>query len=183
MLVEISKPDFEVELDIAYATCNNFTAAPIYKSSRCFLHADAALLLKKAIIMARELGYQFKIFDGFRPTEAQEKMWDFCPDPTFLAPPERGSAHSRGVAIDLSLIDNESGEELDMGTAFDAFTPLSFHGSIDISKEAQKNRFILLGIMSAAGFDFYKNEWWHYQLFDARKYELLSDAELGNIMM
>jgi D-alanyl-D-alanine dipeptidase len=66
-----------------------------------------------------------------------------------------------------------------MGTAFDAFTPLSHHATSEIPLEAQRNRFTLLGLMSAAGWDFYGKEWWHYQLFDARsRYPLLSDGVL-----
>jgi len=137
----------------------------------------------KAAKIAEKFNLRFKIFDAFRPTEAQQVLWNHTPDPTFLAPPEKGSAHSRGVAIDLTLIDIH-GNELDMGTAFDAFTPLSFHAVTEgISVEAQKNRLIMLGIMSAAGWDFYKNEWWHYQLFDAKKYALISDSDAGTGMM
>ena len=70
-----------------------------------------------------------------------------------------------------------------MGTGFDAFTPLSHHGSREISAEAQRNRLLLLGLMSAAGWDFYRNEWWHYQLFDARFFPLLSDGDAPSAMM
>jgi D-alanyl-D-alanine dipeptidase len=70
-----------------------------------------------------------------------------------------------------------------MGTAFDAFTPLSHHGRTDVSTEAQRNRLLLMGLMTAAGWDFYRNEWWHYQLFDARRYPLISDADLVRPMM
>ena len=56
-----------------------------------------------------------------------------------------------------------------MGTAFDAFTPLSHHGRTDVSAEAQRNRLLLMGLMTSAGWDFYRNEWWHYQLFDQRR--------------
>src|SRR3546814_17413263 len=72
---------------------------------------------------------------------------------------------------------------LDMGTGFDAFTPLAFHGSLDITPAQQRNRALLLGIMTAAGWDFYRNEWWHYQLFQPRRYPLLSDADAGTSMM
>ena len=71
-----------------------------------------------------------------------------------------------------------------MGTEFDAFTPLSHHANTDIAPDAQRNRFTLLGLMSAAGWDFYSKEWWHYQLFDARaRYPLLSDSVLTPPMM
>ena len=103
-------------------------------------------------------------------------------DPEFIADPRRGSPHSRGVAVDLNLLD-EGGRELDMGTAFDAFTPLSHHGRTDIALEAQRNRLLLMGLMTAAGWDFYRNEWWHYQLFDARRYPLVADADLPRPMM
>jgi D-alanyl-D-alanine dipeptidase len=132
--------------------------------------------------LARALSLRLKIFDAFRPSEAQWMLWNACPDPNFLADPRRGSPHSRGVAVDLTLIDG-SGNELDMGTAFDAFTPLSHHGNTEVSLEAQRNRYVLLGLMSAAGWDFYGNEWWHYQLFNPRQYPLLGDADLPTPMM
>jgi D-alanyl-D-alanine dipeptidase len=109
-------------------------------------------------------------------------LWNANPDPDFVADPRRGSPHSRGAAVDLTLLDNK-GRALDMGTPFDAFTPLSHHGRIDISAEAQRNRFLLMGLMIAAGWDFYRNEWWHYQLFDARRYPLVCDADLPQPMM
>jgi len=122
---------------------------------------------------------RFKIFDAFRPSEAQWALWNFRPDPDFLADPRRGSPHSRGVAVDLTLIDGATGAELDMGTGFDAFTTQSYHGDTTVSREAQRNRHILLGVMSAAGWDFYRREWWHYQLFDSRRYPVLSDSVLA----
>jgi D-alanyl-D-alanine dipeptidase len=177
-LVSIAPPEFDVALELAYATPRNFTGAPIYRRAAAYLHADAAAALARAIALARPLGLRLKIFDAFRPAEAQWKMWTHTPDPEFLADPRRGSPHSRGVAIDLTLLDGDGGE-LDMGTPFDAFQPQSHHARTDIPPVAQRNRLTLLGLMTAAGWDFYRNEWWHYQLFDARRYKLLSDAEAG----
>ena len=62
-------------------------------------------------------------------------------------------------------------------------TPLSFHASTEISVEAQRNRALLLGLMTAAGWDCYLNEWWHYQLFNPKRYPLLSDSAAGTRMM
>jgi len=175
MLVAIAPPAFDVVLDIAYATPNNFTGKPIYRRAAAYLHPVAAEHLSRAIGLAAALGLRLKIFDAFRPTEAQWAMWNHTPDPNFLADPRRGSPHSRGVAVDLTLI-GANGAELDMGTGFDAFTPHSHHGDTSVSPEAQRNRLILLGLMTAAGWDFYRNEWWHYQLFDPRRFPLLSDT-------
>jgi D-alanyl-D-alanine dipeptidase len=181
-LVEIAPPAYDVDIFIAYATEQNFTGAPVYSRPACYLHPEAAEALARAIHYAGELGFRLKLFDAYRPTEAQWALWNHTPDPEFLANPERGSPHSRGVAIDLTLLD-ANGKELDMGTAFDAFTPLSHHGASNISTEAKRNRLILLGIMTSAGFDFYRNEWWHYQLFNSRQYPLLSNATAGTNMM
>jgi D-alanyl-D-alanine dipeptidase len=182
-LVRIIPPAFDVDLSIAYATADNFTGKPVYGRPDCWLHADAAECLSKAIALARPLGLRLKVFDAFRPQEAQWILWNFNPDPEFLADPRRGSPHSRGVAVDLTLVDDH-GHDLDMGTAFDAFTPLSHHGHPGISVEAQRNRHLLMGIMTSAGWDFYRNEWWHYQLFQARaRYPLFSDTALPQPML
>lgn len=182
-LVEIGPANFDVDIFIAYATAHNFTGKAVYARPGCYLHPDAASCLKRAIDLAKPLGLRFKIFDAFRPSEAQWVLWNHTPDPDFLADPRRGSPHSMGVAVDLTLVDG-GGRELDMGTAFDAFTPLSHHGVLDISAAAQRHRALLLGLMTAAGWDFFRNEWWHYQLFNPRgRYEVLSDGVLAQPMM
>jgi zinc D-Ala-D-Ala dipeptidase len=181
-LVEITEQQHHVLIELAYATAANLTGAALYRTAICYLNDEAAPLLERAVALARPLGLRLKIFDAMRPTEAQWKLWTARPDPDFLADPRRGSPHSRGAAIDLTLVD-QSGAALDMGTAFDAFTKLSHHGATEIDPAAQRNRMLLLGLMTAAGWDFYRNEWWHYQLFDARRFPLLSDGELPRPMM
>lgn len=183
MLIEITPQSFDVDIDIVYATPRNFTGKPVYGRPGCYLHQDSADLLRQAIDLAAPLGLRLKIFDAFRPSEAQWVLWDHTPDPDFLADPRRGSPHSMGAALDLTLVDG-SGKELDMGTPFDDFTPQAHHGSLDISSAAQRHRAILLGIMTAAGWDFFRNEWWHYQLFSPRgRYPVLSDSVLPDSMM
>ena len=181
-LVEIALPAYPVTFDIAYATARNITGKPVYRRPACYLHPDAAEKLGRVLSLVQSLGLTIKIFDAYRPTEAQWALWNAKPDPDFLADPRRGSPHSRGVAIDLTLV-AANGEDLDMGTAFDAFTPLSHHGRTDLSLDAQRNRLLLLGLMTAAGWDFYRNEWWHYQLFDARRYPLFDDGQGAPPMM
>jgi len=181
-IVEISEAQHRVAIALAYATAQNLTGAPIYRNAICYLNEEAAALLERAVALAEPLGLRLKIFDALRPSEAQWILWNAKPDPDFLADPRRGSPHSRGAAIDLTLIDG-SGAALDMGTHFDAFTPLSHHGTTAIPVEAQRNRLLLLGLMSSAGWDFYRNEWWHYQLFDPRRFPVLNDADLPVSMM
>lgn len=181
-LVEIAGPDYPVLIDMRYAGADNITGKPIYHRPACFLNAEAAGLLRSAIGLAAQMDLRLKIFDAFRPTEAAWALWNHNPDPNFLADPRKGSPHSRGAAVDVTLVDMD-GRELDMGTDFDAFTPLAFHGNLDVTPAQQRNRALLLGIMTAAGWDFYRNEWWHYQLFQPRRYPLLSDAAAGTSMM
>lgn len=181
-LVEIAPPDFDVDVTLAYATEANLTGRPVYRNAECWLRREAADALNAAIALARPLGLRFRIFDALRPVEAQWKLWNHTPDPDFLADPRRGSPHSRGVAVDLTLLDGD-GRALDMGTDFDAFTPLSHHARSDIPADAQRHRLLLMGLMTSAGWDFYRNEWWHYQLFDARRFPLIGDADLPRPMM
>ncbi len=180
-LIEIDA-DEGVTLDIAYAGAANFTGRPIYCRPACFLQREAAECLGRARELAAQLGLRLRLFDGFRPTEAQWRLWEHTPDPDFVADPRRGSPHSRGVAIDLTLED-DAGRPLEMGTPFDDFTVQSHHGRVDIAPGAQRNRALLLGIMTAAGWDYYRNEWWHYQLFNSRNYPLLSDKAAGTALM
>lgn len=181
-LVEITATEFDVDIDLVYATKDNLSGHVIYKTPDCYLHERAAEALRQAVHLARPLGLRFKIFDAYRPSEAQWALWHALPDPEFVADPRRGSPHTRGVAIDLTLIDGQ-GRELEMGTGFDEAIPQSHHGSTEVSVTAQQNRFTLIGIMMAAGWDNYKNEWWHYQLFNSRDYPLIDQAQLKRPMM
>jgi D-alanyl-D-alanine dipeptidase len=181
-LVQILPPEFDVDIELKYATADNITGKPIYKKAKCYLHADAAECLKKAIAIAAPLGLRLRVYDAFRPTEAQWKLWEHTPDPEFVADPRKGSLHGRGVAVDLTLTD-DAGVPLDMGTAFDAFTPCSHHGRTDIPVTAQRNRLLLAGIMATAGWELYRYEWWHYQLSESYKYPLYSDKDSNTGMM
>lgn len=181
-LIPITEDRFNVVLDMKYATADNFTGHPVYARADCYLNPEATDMLTRAVEQAAGLDLRLKIFDAFRPAEAQWKLWNHTPDPEFLADPRRGSPHSRGAALDVTLLD-PSGRELDMGTGFDAFTPLSHHGNGSVSGAAQRNRLLLLGLMTEAGFDFYRNEWWHYQLFDPRRFPVLDDRVLPRSMM
>ena len=172
-LISISEKEFKITLDLKYATKDNFVKEKLYKNAECFLQSDAAEKLKKAADRALELGYSLKIFDAFRPIEVQKYIWHKYEDERFISNPYTGAVpHCRGIAVDLTLLD-ENGNELDMGTGFDDFTKKSFHANNEIPLEAQKNRLLLLAIMTESGWDFYHNEWWHYQLFKPREFKII----------
>ncbi len=179
-LIEITEEKYNVKLDLRYATLNNVCKVKMYNSARCFLHIEAAKKLEKATEIASLHNLRFKIFDGFRPFEVQKFMYQkFSGD--FVSNPQTGSVpHCRGVAIDLTLID-ENNQELEMGSDFDEFSKTAFHNCEEISVAAKKNRALLLKIMTEAGFDFYSKEWWHYQLFNPRNYKIAEIPDLSLI--
>lgn len=171
-LIEITEASHNIILDLRYATKNNITGNRIYNDDRCFIHKDAEILLKRSIDFATNQGLKLKVFDAYRPRSVQEALWAHSPDPNYVTPPEKGSPHTRGVAVDLTLVD-ATGQELDMGTEFDDLSPRAHHGASHITPQIAANRYLLLGIMMSAGWDFYQNEWWHYQVFKAQEYPLI----------
>lgn len=180
ILSQISEQSHGVVLDLVYATANNITGVPIYQRPICLLHRDAAHALHTASALARQAGLRLKIFDAFRPHEAQVMLWNSASDKAYVADPALGSNHTRGVAVDLTLVDAQ-GHELDMGTGFDDMTVQSHHFRTDISAQAQANRLQLLDIMEQAGFEHIPHEWWHYALPAAHSYPLIASHKLHQL--
>lgn len=177
-LVLISPATHDVVLDLLYATPNNVAGRVIYARPLCLLHRDAEVGLRRAVDLAAGSGCRLKIFDAFRPHEAQVLLWDTAPDRAYVADPAIGSNHTRGTALDLTLVDGD-GHELDMGTGFDDMTVLSHHFHTGVPALAQANRQLLLGIMAGAGFAHIAHEWWHYALPQSERYPLLGSSSLG----
>jgi zinc D-Ala-D-Ala dipeptidase len=167
-LAEITAASHGVVIALACATAMKLTGKPVYRQASCFPHLEAEAKLARAAARAPPLARTPKILDAFCPAKAQWLLRKARPDPDFLAHPARGSPHSRAIAIDLILVD-KPGLAPDTGGPLDAFTPPSNHAGIVVSL-AQKNRSLLLGLMSGAGWDFYGNECWHYQLFNQGHY-------------
>ncbi|MDB2550450.1 D-alanyl-D-alanine dipeptidase [Rickettsiales bacterium] len=171
-LIPIIQENFDIILDSRYFSKNNITNDFIYDKEYNFLHEEAANKLQIAIKLAKDKGYKIKIFDSYRPIKFQQYLYDKFPGDYVSNPATGAVPHCRAIAIDLTLID-QNGEELEMGTPFDDFSPKAHHGSSQISIKAQKNRLILLSIMISSGWDFYSKEWWHYQLFNPRNYPII----------
>lgn len=166
-LVHITSETHGVQLDLAYATADNITGRPIYRQAHCLLLAQAEAALRRAVHIAGQAGCTLRIFDAYRPPQAQQALWDFLPDARYVADPRQGSNHSRGAAVDLTLVDAH-GQALDMGTGFDDMTLASAHFHPGLPQAVQRNRLLLLGIMNAAGFAHISSEWWHYELPGSR---------------
>jgi len=161
----------DARLDIRYATDINFTEKVIYDCPACLLRKEAAKGLVAAADDLRTQGYGLILFDCYRPAPYQQRLWDVVPDPRYVAPPEKGSNHSRGMAIDLSLYFIPTGEELDMGTEYDFFGREAHPGYPKLAPIPSANREILNRAMENAGFEPITSEWWHFD-FKGKRYEV-----------
>ena len=163
-----------IQLDLRYASSGNFLGVPLYPPIKTtYLCRAAASQLELIQQKLSESGLGLKIFDAYRPYSVTEKMWEKVPDDRYAANPKNGSGHNRGVAVDLTLIEQSSGVELDMGTGFDNFSDTAHHAFTQLPDTVLRNRKLLRTIMEAQGFVALETEWWHYSLPDARQYPLL----------
>jgi len=174
-LTDIAEAFPQLVIDLKYATADNLTGQPIYKDPRCLLHVDAAKALAKSINIASVAGYTLLILDAYRPPAAQAILWQACPDPDYVVPLSRGSNHSRGTAVDVTLID-EHGEIVDMGTGFDEMCEHSHPYHPGVAVQAQRNRLMLNAIMLGSGFTGIATEWWHFELPGSESYLLIDGA-------
>ena len=152
-----------VRVSLQYATEDNFTGVPIYAFTDAYLRYGTVLKLADAAEQLSAMGYGLVIWDGYRPYYAQEKLWQICPDPTYVSKPGTGSqSHCRGLAVDITLYDLKTNEFLEMPTGFDDFSALADRDYSDCTAEAAYNASLLEEVMKNCGFKPYKAEWWHY---------------------
>lgn len=161
----------------------NITLPKFYTTDECLVVLAGALQLKVAQDTLRNIrvhngqfypkGIGVKIWDAYRPRAVQYLFWEIYPNSTYIANPASGSKHNRGGAIDLTLVNLETGEELAMPTEFDDFSTNASHGYMNLPPDVLANRTLLRSIMTqVAGFNDYYYEWWHYEVFDAGNYPL-----------
>jgi D-alanyl-D-alanine dipeptidase len=167
-----------IAVDLRYATPNNFVGRDLYSPYDCaWLHVDAAAALERVVAWLAEKrpGATPLVLDALRPQRVQQQLWDTLAGTglqMYLANPERGSIHSYGMAVDITILD-EDGRELDMGTGFDDMTERShpaleddFLHSGALLDIQVANRRLLRGAMFQAGFVGINTEWWHFDCGD-----------------
>ena len=148
--------------ELMYATNRNFTGQRIYNFSDAYLRYGTVKKLAAVSDDLAQLGLSLKIWDGFRPVSAPYRLWEICPDPTYVANPTKGfSSHSRGNTVDLTLVDT-SGAELEMPTGFDDFSAKADRNYADCTETAAAHAQLLEVLMEKHGFSGYFGEWWHF---------------------
>lgn len=158
-------------LKLRYAGSDNITGQPIYPFSGCFLRTGTAHKLYNAGIELQQFGVTMVIWDGYRPSYAQHALWKAAPDPAFVTPPETGSNHTRGAAVDLTLADT-SGYLLNMPTDFDDFSEKASVDYPHLPKSIIDRRSLLQSCMINNGFQLLQSEWWHFEDTDWPNYPL-----------
>tara|TARA_B110000444_G_C18646597_1_gene504052 strand:+ start:60 stop:752 length:693 start_codon:yes stop_codon:yes gene_type:complete len=173
----------DIIIDARYASTNNFTGKQVtgYHANKCFLTKEAAKALNKVQHEAQKHKMTLKVYDCYRPQQSVDQFiaWtedlsdqstktQFYPNiekETLLGPYiAEKSGHSTGNTIDLTVVlfDEEGGVELDMGSDYDLFDPISHTKTDLITSKQQENRFLLKNIMEQFNFLNYELEWWHF---------------------
>jgi zinc D-Ala-D-Ala dipeptidase len=163
-----------IAVDLRYAGTDNFAGRSLYGRLDCaWLRREAAegLLAAAAWLQAARPGWRLRVLDALRPQRVQEAIWvDVAGTPAqeYFANPERGSIHSYGMAVDVTLLAPD-GREADMGSGFDEMSRRShpaLHAELLaeglLSAQQVAERECLAGAMQAGGFAGIPNEWWHF---------------------
>ena len=175
-LIELTKRDPTIRLDIRYATTNNFTGRQLYSQPRAFLVAAAAKAILNAHRAAQRNGFGLTVYDAYRPWHVTKKLWDATPpgpQRNYVANPKRGSKHNRGCAVDLTLHRLADGTEVAMPSGYDEFTHRAHRNFMDAPAEAIKHRDLLERVMHGADFRGASNEWWHFDFVGWEDYPVL----------
>ena len=183
-LVDVRAVDPTFQLDVRYATTNNFMGSKIYEVAAAVLHRPVAEDLARCHAELKQDGYGIIVFDGYRPFSASVAMYLATPAPLrdeFLAKPHRGSIHNRGAAVDIGLYHLDTGKPAEMPSDFDEFTDRAEYDYDGGPEEPRQRRDRLLAVMADHGFRVYKEEWWHFNHPNARRYRL-NDTPLRDVV-
>ncbi|MBH8568160.1 M15 family metallopeptidase [Microvirga sp. STS02] len=173
-LVELTRLDPTIRLDIRYATSHNFMGRVLYPQARAFLQRPAAEALVRVNAELKPLGYCLLVFDGYRPWRITKQMWDHTPadKKEFVADPRKGSRHNRGCAVDLSLWDIAANQEVAMPGEYDEMSPRSYATYAGGTTEQRSRRDLLRSVMERNGFTVLPAEWWHFDYQDWKSYPI-----------
>jgi D-alanyl-D-alanine dipeptidase len=175
-LVELTKLDPTLKLDIHYASSNNFLGTPLYDEARAFLERPAAEAVVRANRKLHQQGYGLLIFDGYRPWYITKIFWEATPAELhpYLADPAVGSRHNRGCAVDLTMYDLKTGQPVSMPSTYDEFSERAHPNYPGGTPEERAHRALLRITMEAEGFTVYSTEWWHFDYKGWQKYPILN---------
>ncbi|MDQ2832562.1 MAG: M15 family metallopeptidase [Acidobacteriota bacterium] len=175
-LIEVTRLDPTVKLEIRYATSRNFLGTPVYTEARAFLERPAAEAVARASAKLHAQGYGLLIYDAYRPWYVTKIFWDATPadKKKFVADPAEGSRHNRGCAVDLTLYDLKTGRAVAMPGEYDEMSERSYSTYAGGTSLERAHREVLRAAMQAEGFEVYPFEWWHFDFHGWQKYPILN---------
>ena len=175
-LVELKNLDASLQLDIRYATDNNFMGMPLYEEGRAFLQRPAAEALVRVNQALEKYGYGLIVYDAYRPWYVTKMFWDATPEAQkiFVADPAKGSRHNRGGAVDIGLYSRKTGQSVAMGSGYDEFSLRAYSWYPGGTSVQRERRELLRLLMAGEGFTVYPEEWWHFDYASWRSYPLLN---------
>jgi CubicO group peptidase (beta-lactamase class C family)/D-alanyl-D-alanine dipeptidase len=175
-LVDVTTLDPKIKLDIRYATNRDFLGTPVYTEAKAFMQRPAAEALASVARKLEKQGYGLLIHDAYRPWYVTKIFWDATPPDKhrFVADPSEGSRHNRGCAVDLTLYNLATGEQVPMTGHYDEMTERSYPFYPGGTSLERWDRNLLRRAMESEGFTVYEFEWWHFDYKDWRCYPILN---------
>ena len=173
-LVAVTSVNSHIRLDIRYATTNNFTGRQVYPSAKAYLHKSTAVKLDNVQKKLESKDFGLKVYDAYRPLSVQKIFWAIMPDERYVANPAKGSRHNRGSAVDVTLVELQSGRELEMPSGYDDFSARAHYAYTNLPPEIISNRALLRATMTECGFVPFETEWWHFDDSNWTNYPLLA---------
>lgn len=175
-LVELTALEPMIQLDVRYATKNNFMGEALYNQPRAFLQRPAAEALVRVHQRLKRAGFGLLVHDAYRPWHVTKMFWEATPPEQrlFVANPQKGSRHNRGCAVDLTLYKLADGQAVTMPSGYDEFSPRAFPDYPGGTSQQRWHREMLRRAMEADGFSVNEFEWWHFDYRDWQKYPVMN---------
>jgi D-alanyl-D-alanine dipeptidase len=168
-LVDVRRYIPDIEYVMIFSTPDNFTGVPLYSRDACMLQKGTVEKLMRAQELFALDGYTIKIYDAYRPSMVSGMLYGIIQDTTYIARAGT-STHNRAAAIDITLVDVETGKELLMPSPMHTFNITSSRGFWGMPSEARANMNYMTSVMVRCGFTTLSTEWWHFNDSDKLKY-------------
>ncbi|MBN1775088.1 MAG: hypothetical protein JW817_01340 [Clostridiales bacterium] len=177
-LVDVRRYTEDIQIDMLLAKDENIAGGNVYGQQICLLQRETLDKLLKAQEMFAEDGYTIIIYDAYRPYSVTCIMYDIHQNGTYVAGKRFGSIHNRGAAVDMSLIDNSTGEPIEMPSPIHTLNSTSNRSNPNMTSTARDNMNYMAEVMRKCGFTTIASEWWHFSDSESDNY-LRTDHNLS----
>lgn len=176
-LVDLTMVDPLFNVDMRYATQNNLLRTQLYPESRPLLQKPVAEAIFKIQRQIRRIGFEFVVYDTYRPWYISERIWTSIPDSLnhYFSNPYQNVCQNNGTAVSLGLYELETGTALPMPTEVDVLATEAYADSPLPSEQLRWNRDFLRRLMESEGFAVASDKWWHFTHKSCADYAVMND--------